>query len=70
MKIMLSYKVFKGDKVMLNLFKKKEDTQVFHQPYRPSWEKSAKAWQEGHIARKKACESLKHELSSNTLPRV
>lgn len=55
---------------MLNLFKKKEDTQVFHAPYRPSWEESARQWQEGHIARKKACESLKHDLGANTLPRI
>lgn len=56
---------------MLNLFKKKETTnEVFHQPYRPSWEESARAWEQSHIARKKAFESLKHDLSSNTLPRI
>lgn len=55
---------------MLSLFKKKEDTQVFHQPYRPSWEESARAWEQSHIAHKKAFESVKHDLSSNTLPRV
>lgn len=54
---------------MLNLFKK--DTKVvLQEPYRPSWEESARQWQEGHNARKKAYESLKHDLSSNTLPRV
>lgn len=56
---------------MLNLFKKKEATNgVFQAPYRPSWEESARAWEQSHIARKKASESLKHDLSSNTLPRV
>ena len=55
---------------MLNLFKKKETTQVFHQPYRPSWEESAKAWEQSHIARKKAFESIKHDLRANTLPRI
>lgn len=54
---------------MLNLFKK-NDKVVFHQPYRPSWEESARAWEQSHIARKKAYESVKHDLSSNTLPRV
>lgn len=55
---------------MLNLFKKKETTQVFHTPYRPSWEESAMAWEKSHIAHKKAFERLKHDISSNTLPRV
>lgn len=55
---------------MLNLFKKKETTQVFHTTYRPSWEESARAWEQSHIAHKKAFESAKHDLSSNTLPRV
>lgn len=55
---------------MLNLFKKKEDTQVYHAPYRPSWEQTARAWEKSHIAHKKAFESVKHDLSSNTLPRV
>lgn len=55
---------------MFSIFSKKEDKAVFHQPYRPSWEESARAWEQSHIARKKACESLKHDLSSNTLPRV
>lgn len=55
---------------MLNLFKKQENKEVYHAPYRPSWEESARQWQEGHIARKKACESLKHDLKANTLPRI
>lgn len=55
---------------MLNLFKKKEDTQVFHQPYRHSWEESARAWQENHIAHKKLAERVKKELGTNTLPRI
>lgn len=55
---------------MLNLFKKKEATGVFQAPYRPSWEESARQWQEGHNARKKAYESLKHDLGANTMPRV
>lgn len=56
---------------MLNLFKKKEATnEVFHASYRPSWEESARAWEQSHIARKKAFDSLKHDISSNTLPRV
>lgn len=55
---------------MFSIFSKKEDKVVFHQPYRPSWEESARQWQEGHIARKKAFESLKHDLKANTLPRI
>lgn len=55
---------------MLNLFKKKETTQVFHTPYRPSWEESARAWEQSHIAHKKAFESLKHDLGANTLPHI
>lgn len=55
---------------MLNLFKKQENKEVYHTPYRPSWEQSARQWEQSHIARKKAFESLKHDLSSNTLPRV
>lgn len=55
---------------MLNLFKKKETTQVFHTPYRPSWEESAIAWQENHIANKKIAERVKKELGTNTLPRI
>lgn len=55
---------------MLNLFKKKETTGVFQAPYRPSWEQTARAWEQSHIARKKAFKSLKQDLSSNTLPRV
>ena len=62
--------VRKGWYQLLNLFKKKETTQVFHTTYRPSWEESARAWEKSHIAHKKAFESLKHDLSSNTLPRV
>lgn len=54
---------------MLNLFKK-NDKVVFHQPYRPSWEESARQWEQSHIARKKAFESLKHDLGANTLPRI
>lgn len=55
---------------MFSIFSKKEDKVVFHQPYRPSWEESARQWEQSHIARKKAFESLKHNLGSNTLPRV
>lgn len=55
---------------MLNLFKKKETTQVFHTPHRPSWEESARAWEQSHIAHKKLAESVKKELGTNTLPRV
>lgn len=55
---------------MLNLFKKQENKEVYHTPYRPSWEESAREWEKAHIAHKKAFESLKHDLSSNTLPRV
>lgn len=56
---------------MLNLFKKSDkQKEVFHTPYRPSWEESAMAWEQSHIARKKAFESVKHDLSSNTLPRI
>lgn len=55
---------------MLSLFKKKEATGVFQAPYRPSWEESARAWEQSHIIRKKAFESVKNDLGSNTLPRV
>lgn len=56
---------------MLNLFKKKEATnEVYYAPYRPSWEESSRQWEQAHIARKKAFESSKHDLSSNTLPKV
>lgn len=55
---------------MFSIFSKKEDKAVFHQPYRPSWEESARQWEQSHIAHKKAFESLKHNLGSNTLPRV
>lgn len=55
---------------MFSIFSKKEDKAVFYQPYRPSWEQTARAWEQSHIAHKKAFESLKHDLSSNTLPRV
>lgn len=55
---------------MLSIFSKKEEKAVFHQPYHPSWEESARAWEQSHIARKKAFESLKHDLGANTLPRI
>ena len=55
---------------MFSIFSKKEDKDVFQEPYRPSWEESARQWKQSHIARKKAFESLKHNLGSNTLPRV
>lgn len=55
---------------MLNLFKKQENKEVYHAPYRPSWEQTAREWEQSHIARKKACESLKHDLKANTLPRI
>lgn len=55
---------------MFSIFSKKEEKAVFHQPYRPSWEESARQWEQSHIARKKACESLKHDLMANTLPRI
>lgn len=54
---------------MFNLFKK-ETKEVYHTPYRPSWEESARQWEQSHIAHKKAFESLKHDLSNNTLPMV
>lgn len=62
--------VREGWNQMLNLFKKPKLKEVYHAPYRPSWEESARAWEQSHIAHKKAFESLKHDLSSNTLPRV
>ena len=55
---------------MLNLFKKQENKEVYHAPYRPSWEESARAWQENHIAHKKLAERVKKELGTNTLPRT
>lgn len=55
---------------MFSIFSKKNDNVVFHQPYRPSWEESARAWQEGHIAHKKLAERVKKELGTNTLPRI
>ena len=55
---------------MFSIFSKKEDKEVYHAPYRPSWEESARQWEQSHIARKKAFESSKHDLSINTLPRI
>nr|DAK40924.1 MAG TPA: hypothetical protein [Bacteriophage sp.] len=55
---------------MLNLFKKQENKEVYHAPYRPSWEESARAWQESHIAHKKLAERVKKELGTNILPRI
>lgn len=55
---------------MFSIFVKKEDKAVFKEPYRPSWEESARKWQENHIAHKKLAESVKKELGINTLPRV
>lgn len=55
---------------MLNLFKKQENKEVYHAPYRPSWEETARAWQENHIANKKLAERVKKELGTNTLPRI
>lgn len=55
---------------MLGMFKKSKTTGVFQEPYRPSWEESARAWEQSHIIRKKAYESLKHDLGANTLPRI
>lgn len=55
---------------MLNLFKKPKLKEVYHAPYRPSWEESARAWQENHIAHKKLSERVKKELGTNTLPRI
>ena len=55
---------------MFSIFVKKEDKAVFKEPYRPSWEESARQWEKGHIARKKACESIKHDLGANILPRI
>ena len=55
---------------MLNLFKKQENKEVYHTPYRPSWEESAGTWQENHIAHKKLAERVKKELGTNTLPRI
>lgn len=55
---------------MFSIFSKKEDKEVYHAPYRPSWEESARQWEQSHIAHKKAFESLKHDLWANTLPRI
>lgn len=55
---------------MLKLFKKQENKELYHAPYRPSWEESARAWEQSHIAHKKLAESVKKELGTNTLPRV
>lgn len=56
---------------MFNIFKSnKKTTVVFTEPYRPSWEESARAWQENHIAHKKLSERVKKELGTNTLPRI
>lgn len=44
---------------MLNLFKKQENKEVYHAPYRPSWEESARAWQENHIAHKSSLNVLR-----------
>lgn len=55
---------------MLSLFKKPKLKEVYHAPYRPSWEQTAMEWKQSHIARKKAFESLKHDLRANTLPRI
>ena len=55
---------------MFNIFKSNNTTVVFTEPYRPSWEQTARDWEQCHIARKKAFESVKHDLSSNTLPKV
>lgn len=56
---------------MLNLFKKSDkQKEVLHTPYRPSWEESARAWEQSHIAHKKLAERVKKELGTNTLPRI
>lgn len=55
---------------MLNIFKKKGTKEVYHTPYRPSWEKTAIQWKRDHIARKEAFESSKHDLGTNILPRI
>lgn len=55
---------------MFNIFIKKENKAVSDKPYRPSWEESARQWKQGHVARKKAFESLKHDLKENILPRI
>lgn len=55
---------------MFSIFSKKDNNVVFQEPYRPSWEQSARQWQENHIAHKKLAESIKKELGTNTLPRV
>lgn len=55
---------------MFSIFKSNKTTVVSDVPYRPSWEKSALQWKNNHIAHKKAFESLKKELGSNTLPRI
>lgn len=55
---------------MFSIFSNKKDKDVFQEPYRPSWEDSARQWQENHIAHKKLAESVKRELGTNTLPRI
>lgn len=55
---------------MLNIFKKSKTTGVFQEPYHPSWEESARVWEENHIAHKKLAERVKKELGTNTLPRI
>lgn len=55
---------------MFSIFSKKEEKVIFKEPYRPSWEESSRQWEQAHITRKKAFESSKHDLGSNTLPRV
>lgn len=55
---------------MFSIFSIKKDKDVFKEPYRPSWEDSARQWQENHIAHKKLAERVKKELGSNTLPRI
>lgn len=55
---------------MFSIFSNKKDKDVFQEHYRPSWEESARQWQENHIAHKKLAERVKKELGSNTLPRI
>lgn len=55
---------------MFSIFSSKKEKALSDNPYRPSWEESARQWKKGHIARKKAYESLKHDLGANTLPRI
>lgn len=55
---------------MFNIFKRNNTAVVFKEPYRPSWEESARQWEQSHIVHKKLAERVKKELGTNTLPRI